>query len=311
MHRLLLALVLALAGTPAVASRDALGAIDSCLRQLDPALDVGYEKIAARCPDLAPALRASPWAVWLPRDWDKPANSLSDQGLTELRTLIVRESQRRAAERAPRIARVGAVLGALKAAPPEPRGWWERFKAWVRGILAARAASGSDGFLARLLGTTQLSERVARLITVAVCAVLIAVAGAIVIHELRLAGWLRRRGGETDPGRGLDAGAGLPAGSDPGQIEAAAEALQPRLLLELITRRLYEQGRLPPARALTVRELLREVRLADPAHRERLRVLAAASERLRFSDRVPGPEALGAALAGGRELLAALAAAGA
>jgi len=310
MRRVLLALVLVLAATPAAVARDAPAVIDSCLKQLDPSLDVGYEKIAARCPDLAPALKTSPWQAWLPRDWDKSGNELSDQGLTELRTLIVRETQRRVGMRAPRVERVSSVLAALKAGQPEPAGWWARFKAWVRGIVAARAAAGSDSWLARLLGATQLSERVARLGLVAVCAVLIAVAAAIVINELSLAGWLRRRG-RTGAGHAGDAGAEPPAAGDLGQVAAAAEELRPRLLLELIARRLYEQGRLPPARALTVQELLRAARLADDADRERLRVLAAASERLRFSNSVPGRDALGAALVAGRELLAALATASA
>jgi hypothetical protein len=307
MHRLLLALVLVLAGTPPAAARDALGAIDNCLKQLDPRLDVGYEKIVARCPDLAPALKMSPWAAWLPRDWDKPGNDLSDQGLTELRTLIVRESQRRAGLGAPRIERVSSVLAALKAGQPAPANRWERFKAWVHGILAARPATDTDSWLARLLGTTQLSARVARLIMVAVAAVLIAVAAAIVINELRLAGWVRQRA-QTGAEHALDADAAPAASDDLGQIEAAAAEARPRLLLELIARRLYEQGRLPPARALTVQELLREARLAEGADRERLRVLARVSERLRFSNSLPGPETLGAALAGGRELLVQLAA---
>jgi hypothetical protein len=308
MHRVLPALVLVLAATPVAAARDALAAIDSCLRQLDPSLDVGYARIAERCPELAPALQGSPWAAWLPRDWDKSGNELSDQGLSELKTLIVRESQRHALLRAPRTERVSAVLAALKAGQPEPSGWWARFKAWLRGILQARAATGSDGWLARLLGAAQLSQRMARLVGVAACAALIGVAAAVVINELRLAGWLRRRrlrGTERAP----DADGEPPGGGDLGQIEAAAEELRPRLLLELIARRLHEEGRLPPTRALTVQELLREARLADGADRERLRVLAVACERLRFSNRRLAPEALGAALEQGRELLTGLAAA--
>jgi hypothetical protein len=308
MPRVLLALVLVLAATPAAAARDALTAIDSCLKQLDPSLDVGYEKVAARCPDLAPALRGSPWAAWLPRDWDSPGNELSDQGLTQLKTLILRESARRAQMRPPRTERVGAVLAALKAAQPEPAGWWARFKAWLHGILEARASDDTDSWLTRLLGTAQLSKRLVRLIRVAVCAVLIALAAAVVINELRLAGVLRPAGGPGTRPAG-DAGAGPPEACDLDEIEASAPELQPRLLLELIARRLYEQGRLPPARALTVRELLRSARLADGADRERLRVLATACERLRFAGSAPAPEALGAALAGGRELLAGLAAA--
>jgi hypothetical protein len=308
MSRVLLALVLVLAATPAAAARDALTAIDSCLKQLDPSLDVGYEKVAARCPELAPALRGSPWAAWLPRDWDSPGNELSDQGLTQLKALILRESARRVRMPTPGTERVGAVLAALKAAQPEPAGWWARFKAWLHGILEARASADTDSWLTRLLGTAQLSQRVVRLIRVAACAVLIALAAAVVINELRLAGVLRRASmpGARPAG---DADRGPLEARDVQEVEAAALELQPRLLLELIARRLYEQGRLPPSRALTVRELLRSARLAEGADQERLRVLAAACERLRFSGSAPAPEALGAALAGGRELLAGLAAA--
>jgi hypothetical protein len=306
MPRVLLALVLVLAATPAAAARDPLAAIDNCLKQLDPALDVGFEKVAERCPELAPALRASPWVAWLPRDWDQPGNELSDQGLSELRTLILRESQRRALRPAPRTGRLAPVLAALKAAPPEPEGWWARVKAWLHDILEARTAAASEGWLARLLGAAQLPERAARLVIVAACAVLIGLAVAVVINELRVAGWLPRR--RRPGGAGASAAGAGPAGADDlGQVDAAALELRPRLLLELIVRRLYEQGRLPPARALTVQEVLRAARLADNSDHERLRALATACERLRFSDSRPAPEALGAALERGRELLAGLA----
>src|SRR2546421_9737283 len=77
MSRWLLALVLAAAGLPGATAHDALGAIDACLAQLDRGLDVGYRRIAARCPDLAPSLMQSQWAAWLPRDWNQPENLLS------------------------------------------------------------------------------------------------------------------------------------------------------------------------------------------------------------------------------------------
>ena len=43
-----------------------LDRLDACIGRLDQQLDVGYERIAARCPELAPALAQSPWAPWLP-----------------------------------------------------------------------------------------------------------------------------------------------------------------------------------------------------------------------------------------------------
>src|SRR5262249_29160448 len=62
----------------------ALRTLDDCIQRLDPVQDVGYSRIAERCPELAPALAASAWAAWLPHDWDRPGNELSAGGLTEL-----------------------------------------------------------------------------------------------------------------------------------------------------------------------------------------------------------------------------------
>src|SRR5215469_1913349 len=108
MRRALPALLLALAAAPAPA-REALGALDACIAQLPPGLEAGYERIAARCPDLAATLAQSPWATWLPRGWDTEGNSLSAAGLKELRALIVRESRRSLGADAPQPAHVAAV----------------------------------------------------------------------------------------------------------------------------------------------------------------------------------------------------------
>ncbi|GAC1456690.1 MAG: hypothetical protein PVSMB6_14730 [Steroidobacteraceae bacterium] len=134
---------------------------------------------------------------------------------------------------------------------------------------------------------------------------IVAVSGvAIVLIELRLAGWFaaRRR-------RGAPAPAGGGAASMQARLAALAGATpaeQPRLLLELVAARLIEQARLPPARALTVRELSAAARLEAAADRGRLRELALACERVRFSDEEVAPEILSRSLAQGRELLASL-----
>jgi hypothetical protein len=89
-------------------------------------------------------------------------------------------------------------------------------------------------------------------------------------------------------------------------LEQASAAQQPQLLLQLVTLRLAEQDLLPPARALTLQEVLRAVRLPQPSDRERLRQLALTCEQLRFSDRAIAPQMLATAVARGRELLATL-----
>jgi hypothetical protein len=298
----LLALLLTAAGAAAAATGDALNAIDDCLGQLDPALDVGYERIAQRCPDLGPSLAASPWAPWLPRNWNEHNNTLSAGGLQELRTLLTRPAPV-AGVPAPRVERVAAVLAAL--APNErPRGgWWARFKQWLREILSPRPVDPGQAWWRRLIGGLSLSQALRQAILWGALALVVALVGAIVINELRVAGLLRRR-----PRRTFRSGAVpySPARLSLEQVEQASPGLQPRLLLEVIVARLREQERLPPARALTLHELQRAARLPAHADRERLAALTAACERVRFAAQEVPAAMLTAALARGRELLAAL-----
>src|SRR5688572_3370644 len=83
-------------------AQDGLAAIDTCIAQLDAALDVGYERIAARCPRLGRSLEQSGWAQWLPRGWKEARNDLSAGSLAELRTLVARELDASAGTRVPR-----------------------------------------------------------------------------------------------------------------------------------------------------------------------------------------------------------------
>src|SRR5260370_22333931 len=66
--------------------------INTCVSRLDPQLDIGYDRIAARCPDLMRQLDGGAWAPWLPRGWQEAGNDLSAGGLREFRQLVDRES---------------------------------------------------------------------------------------------------------------------------------------------------------------------------------------------------------------------------
>ena len=83
------------------------------------------------------------------------------------------------------------------------------------------------------------------------------------------------------------------------------------MLLGLIVRRLNDRGTLPPAGALTVRELTRAARLPEAADRLRLEELALAAERVRFSRAELQEQGLEEPVAGGRVLLDRLEAGGA
>ncbi|MGP8034125.1 MAG: DUF4129 domain-containing protein [Steroidobacteraceae bacterium] len=309
MSRALKALILLLAAAPAVApaaaAHDPLQVIDGCLRQLDPELDVGFEKIAARCPELAPSLAHSPWSAWLPSDWDKAHNGLAAGGLRELRALIVAESARPAAARAPDVSHVAAVLGTLATPAPRHDSWWQRVKAWLHEMLTARGSAAGRSWLSQLVEA--LGQHGPWFgIAIGALALVALLAATLLLGGLRGAGLLRWRRPASARGAAAQAGERIAPWR---LIEMAAPLERPRLLLELIAVRLAEQDRLPPARALTVHELLRAAQLADADDRARLAELTAACERLRFSGRRLPAHELSVALERGRELLDGLGAA--
>jgi len=313
-NRWLLALLLVAAGAPgapaaespapdAPRARDALHVLDACIEQLDRGLDIGYARIAARCPELTGGLLQSPWAPWLPSDWNKADNQLSAQGLSELRDLLTRESAPTAAGRVLHAdrERIAAVLAAVARAPPPPAGWWARFKQWLRGLFAPRPQEDA-GWWRRLFGEVHLEQAVVRGIVWVSLALIVALAVALVLNELRVAGVLRTR----KRGRLAVAPPSLRAGPSLARIERARAAEQPALLLEFIASRLAEQDRLPPPQAFTAQELTRRARLQQESDRLRLAELAAVCEQVRFSGLDVAPQVLAGALARGRELLAAL-----
>lgn len=301
MARVLPALLLLLAPVAYAQSPDALTALDDCARQLDPGLDVGYQRIAARCPTLTQALEHSPWAAWLPTDWKDPHNQLNAEGLRALRTALARESTATSGTRVLHPERVPAVLERVARPDGAQEGGWARFKRWLRELLTPQPQDDRRWWR-RLFGDGSIDRSVLRVVAVVSIGLLVIMAVTVVTNELRVAGLLRRR----RPGMARGAARPVGGGPDAPDIDDAEPSARPALLLELIAARLAAQQRLPPARALTVRELIMRARLRDAAERARLADLAAVSERLRYSEGGVATPALEAALSGGRELLAAI-----
>jgi len=302
--RALPALLLAAAAVPCAQARDALATIDDCVARLDSELDVGYARIAARCPDLTAALRDSPFAAWLPADWQRPDNQLSSTGLSELRAQLARESGPALPVRAaPRIERVAAALAAVKPSEGAAASRWQRFRDWLRRVLSARPQA-NEGWLSRWLAGVRLSTSTTQLLTWSSLAVVVALAAGIVLNELRIAGVLRGRDARRRR-RAVEAPRpGAAAALE--EIDGVPAEQQPGLLLELVAARLAALDRLPPARALTARELGQQARLPEESGRALLVELAAVCERVRFSGERVGAASLAAALRGGRLLLASL-----
>lgn len=301
MHRWLAGVLYLLAGVTAAPAHELLDRLDACIGHLDHELDVGYERIAVKCPELTAALEHSAWTPWLPADWNQPRNQLSAEGLTQLRTLLSRSLKPAAAAHAPSAQKAAAVVARISLAEDSRKGWWQRFKAWLRGL-----TDGSDsdaGPAAGWLGALDFSQGVAKLVAWLALAVVVSIAFAVIVNELRLAGVLKRRASARQPGQRIAADR-----SDLTliEVERREPREQPALLLELIADRLTSQGRLPPSRALTARELLRGVQLADDSERTWLSELAMACEQLRFSTRDFADASVASAITAGRRVLARL-----
>ena len=306
--RILAALLLlaAPAAAPhAAEAPDPVAVIDACIAKLDAQLDVGYERIARRCPDLAPALERSGWAAWLPQGWKESRNDLSAGSLQELQALVTRELATRATTPVPRVERLKEILTDLGATGQERSGAWTRFKKWVRSLFERAGQQNREGWLSRLVSRVGVSDTVISLITYVALGLVVALAGFIVFNELRLAGVLGRKRADSDD-EGNDDGTGMRARLTWGDIERAALIDRPRLLLELIAAKLTDLGRLPPAGAFTARELARAADLNQPADRERLNELAVTAERARYAADGVSPAVAEAAVGNARELLARL-----
>jgi hypothetical protein len=294
-------------GSRAEARLLALDAIDSCVLKLNSDIDIGYDRVAARCPTLARRLDESGLSVWLPRDWRRPGNDLSAGGLRELREVVSREltvgAAARGRGRPPGVESVPDILASLARSEDEHGGWWARTKVWLRNLFEEPEASADEGWLARIIGQSGLSQALVELISYVALAIVTVLAVVIVGNELRVGGvvgWWRRRFAVL-----ADSSVGVRHNGDLawGDVLSVPPLRRPGVLLELVVGRLVEGGRLRAARGLTVGELTRMARLPGEEDRGRLAELARTAERVRFSNVAVSDGDIAAAVEGGRVLL--------
>lgn len=290
-------LLIAAGVAPGAFGQDGLATIDGCLQRLDQ--QSGYEEIAARCPDLIPRLQASGSAQWLPGGWSGPGSDLSTPSLRELRHSIAYQLALRAPSPSPDTAELKTILRALGPMETTNTGLWARFTRWLREALERR--DPAPGHSLWDLAHASPSQTVIDLICYACLAAVVVMAVAVIANELRVAGAFapRRRRNGGDPRVRSDR---VPtSGWD--TIASASPPDRPRLILELISARLIELKRLPPAAGFTVRELLQAVRSMRGEDRTLLADVALAAERVRFSGEPVAAASLEAVVERGRRLL--------
>jgi hypothetical protein len=308
MRRLVFAALLVFAASAACAqSADerAFAAIDACIARLDPIEDIGFEKIAARCPDLAATLERTGWAAWLPQGWKDSRNDLSPGSLAELRTLVQAELRTRTVARAPRVQRLEEILSGLGSAGTERGGLWARFKQWVRSVFTPSEEDDSS-WLDRMIGRAGLSQTVVELMTYVALGLIVPLAALIIVNEIRASGLLRARAKRQRQAEAELQGAAR-VNVTWQDVESAPLLDKPRLLLDMVASRLVALGHLPPAAALTAREVAQAATLPDDADRARLSQLALAAERARYAPESLASAGIEAALDEGRTLFSRLA----
>jgi hypothetical protein len=291
------AVLIAAVVAPHVLAQDGLAAIDACMQRLDP--QSGYDQIALRCPELIPNLEASTSAAWLPAGWRAPNADLSAASLVELRQLLAHELSLHVPSRPLDEVALKRILVGLGSAESPATAPWARFTRWLREALERRDPASAHGWWES--GRATPSQTVMDAIGYACLVMVVAMAVALIVNELRVAGVF------TVPRRRAAGGAGMAlrthTAPDWSAIESAPARERPRLLLDLISARLVELNRLPPAGAFTIRELLQQVRSLRGEDASWLAEVALTAEQTRFS-REPVPAAtLERAIVHGRRLL--------
>jgi hypothetical protein len=280
-------------------------AIETCRPRIDAQVDVGYARIAARCPELVRVLASGEWEDWLPRSWREPGNDLSIRGLEELAILIERERSREPTGRRPGTAKLHAVLDRLEATQAQSRGPWERFRHWLESAFSQTADDGDSTRLERLLERTTPSQLVIETATYLAIGLIVALAVSIVVNEVLAIAGLRRSRTRNMASRRVAMSTDEPLTWR--HVEEAQPRDRPALLLRLVFERLAQTGRLPGAAAgLTLREVQELVSFADAMDRARLAELSAAAEHVRYAPRPESPAMLTRAIEAGAALLANL-----
>jgi hypothetical protein len=280
----------------------ASSAIDACTQRLDSEVDIGYERIAARCPDLARTLERSEFEQWLPAGWKESRNNLSAGSLRELRAVVGRELATRPSARTPRVERLNEVLASLGEQREEGGGTWSRFKKWLRELMDRRDRQDRAGWFDRMVSRVGISDAIAEVISYIALGAMVVLALIVVLNELKAAGLLGRRSKSAQD----DAPANAPmARPTPvfSEIERAPLAERPRMLVELISAKLTSLRRLPPASAFTARELTKSAELPSEEDRQRLESIALTAERERYAAERVSSALLESAFEQGRELL--------
>ena len=295
------------AGSFAAGGDGALRAIEACRARLDPRADLGIDRVQRRCPELLPALDHSPWRELLPHTLRERREEISAESLRAMAELLRQANSAAPARAAPRQELLAPVLAELGEQGRAGVTRWERFKRWLKQTFENRKDDDEAGWLEKWSRQFHTSEGVARALTYAGYAIVVALVLFVIWGELRAAGLL---GGIRRAARRANPAAEWRRRLMLADVNAAPLADRPGMLLRLLGEALTRSQRLPAAEGLTARAIARRAELDSAAERTELERVAATADEVRYADRQPGDEALEGAVAAAKSLLEKFARAG-
>lgn len=258
--------------------------------------------LEAACPGLEAALRDAGVAANLPDGWRE---SLRPDALRDIATLEQRYLQ--PASQAPDGGGLQAILEQLASEQIKPpQSWWDMAMAWLRSWFST-PEEGSGSWLDALLERLGQWRDLITVMTYVLLAVAVIGALAFIFNELRVAGVLSRR--MPPASRGLAEAPWEDATAGPGDLDAAALADQPAILLRQLVAQLAARGILTTERSLTHRELVARARLPDTESQTRFARVSQLAERVLYGHGTMDDGQVRDVLIDGRHLLQQLQAA--
>lgn len=251
---------------------------------------LGLQELEAACPGLERTLIEFGYAPFIS---ESQLDELSIYGLVDLQRLADRYRQPPTSSSGEiDVANLKPVLQALQQdqRSERPLTLIERLKQWLRSVFD-RPKGDSGSWLNRWLEDVKVSEAVSQAIAYGLVILVIVLAAAVLVNELRAAGLLRRKARAGKDARiSIDAARGA-AVHAPGDIDAVAPHDRPSVLLRMLVATLVKTGRLRAERSLTHRELVLRAAFDETAQRECFQQVAALGERVIYGDgRIPDDE---------------------
>jgi hypothetical protein len=292
-------LVLLLLAAPAAFAQSedgARGVLEECVGSLDEDV-IGLEDIEESCPDLRLALEELGLTDLVS---DNQLGVLTRDGLNGLRALVNRY-QKEPEHGAIDADSLAPVLDSLRK-PPVPEksiSWFERIKRWLREVFDRQEAqSASDSWLSRWLEEHPLPAVVRWGLIYGSMGLVVLLALAIIINEVRTAARGRRRKSAMDTASAAD----IPGAAGATALDMNFSGERPSALLRMLIATLVKTGRLNGAHSLTHRELAKRARFDDSQQRESFQKIAQLAEREVFSGKEVASDDLGEVLRVGRSL---------